>query len=369
MAGIGKDGHTMKGWVSEGARRVWNYQRVLWWMFAVNLALAAMSATPVALSLRKASHSVQARSLVEGFDLAVFMEMAGESGVNLWSRTSTSLLMPVLYFFFVVFMTGGTLEAYASERKIDTRRFFASCGAYLWRFVRLLLWLGLALMPVAIAASGLQAWADHVSERSWKAGAGFRVMGGGGVVLLLVLMVVRLWFDMAQVVTVVEEDRSMRRALMRAGRIYRKNFGRLTGMYVGISLLAWVVAGAAFWLWTHIPGPDVRLSLALWEVVLAWWIGTRLWQRASEMTWYQRWAAAQSAVAAWPAPVVDAPAAQVEAGTRIEAEPESSTGGTSFGTSVETSFETAASPEARPSEETKVEDGAGPSHGPGGDES
>ena len=353
MAGIGetgKDGQAMKGWVSEGARRVWNYQRVLWWMFAVNLALAAMSATPVALSLRKASHSAQARSLVEGFDLAVFMEMAGERGVNLWSRTSTSLLMPLLYFSFAVFMTGGTLQAYASDRKIDTRRFFAGCGAYLWRFVRLLLWLALALMPVAAAASALQAWADHVSERSWQAGAGFRVMAGGTAVLLLVLMAVRLWFDMAQVVTVVEEERSMRRALVRAGRIYRKNFWALSWMYLSISLLAWLVAGAAFWLWTHIPAPDVRLSLALWEVVLAWWIGTRLWQRASEMTWYERWAATQQVVTMWPA--VDAPPARLEPEPGIGAEPASNAG----------------AEVAPPSEEAKPDDAMGTSPGAAGDD-
>ena len=30
------------GVLSEGARRVWRYQRILWWMFAVNALLAGV---------------------------------------------------------------------------------------------------------------------------------------------------------------------------------------------------------------------------------------------------------------------------------------------------------------------------------------
>jgi len=103
-----------------------------------------------------------------------------------------------------------------------------------------------------------------------------------------VAMVVRLWFDMAQVAAVVDDEHGMVRTTLRAFKFTFANFGSLFWLYFRISFLAWLGLGGGLWLWAHIPGQRSGLSFFVLEIVLLWWIGTRLWQRASETVWYLR---------------------------------------------------------------------------------
>jgi hypothetical protein len=122
---------------------------------------------------------------------------------------------------------------------------------------------------------------------------------GLGVFLLttFVMMVVRLWFDLAQVRTVADDERGMLRMAVRSLKFTFVNFGSLFWLYFRISILAWLGLAVGLWLWTRIPGQRSGLSFLILEVVLLWWIGTRLWQRASEMVWYLRRAVPEVGVA------------------------------------------------------------------------
>jgi hypothetical protein len=62
-----------------------------------------------------------------------------------------------------------------------------------------------------------------------------------------------------------------------------------------------VVLAIGLWLCTWLSGGE---AIFIFEIVLLWWVVTRLWQRASEMAWYQR-----RAIAAAPLsfPVVAVP--------------------------------------------------------------
>ena len=126
--------------------------------------------------------------------------------------------------------------------------------------------------------------------------------------ILLLLMIVRVWFDMAQVIAVAEDEKKMHRALRRAFGLLRRNFFSL--------LLALLYASAssrgrcsrlALHMWMHHLNPQStsrRFSLS--QLMILSWIGTRLWQRASEAIWYRNDQANQVPEPAWtpaPAPV------------------------------------------------------------------
>src|SRR5271157_3657362 len=114
-----------RGILSEGFGRVWHYQRVLWWMFVVNLVLALLGAWPGTARMHEvADHSLRSRRLVEMFDMGDFSALASNPEVKLFSGRGASLHFAVVFFFFAFFLTGGILEAYRADRKLTTREFF-----------------------------------------------------------------------------------------------------------------------------------------------------------------------------------------------------------------------------------------------------
>jgi hypothetical protein len=312
------------GILSEGASRVWRYQRVLWWLFAINLVLAVCGTVPAYLSIAQvADHSLDSLRLVDTFDLPAFYELAANPEVNLRSRTSSPVLFSLIFFALVLFLTGGILEAYRAQHKLSTREFFEGCGRYFWRFVRLLGWMLVAMVPIAIIAVASARWGGRLSDDAPDPKLGFWVMAGGGVLVFLLLSVVRLWADMAQVYAVAEREPAMLRALARGARITFGNLASLLWIYLRIALLGWLALALAFVLWTRVPGRDVTLSFLLFELTLLWWTGCRLWQRASETAWYERNASRLAPIALAPVLALEAPAF-VEPGERLQRTPPAS---------------------------------------------
>ena len=53
------------GVLQEGARRVWKSQRIVWWLFLVNLLLAFLTTRPLSARLEQVTdHSLQSQRLV-----------------------------------------------------------------------------------------------------------------------------------------------------------------------------------------------------------------------------------------------------------------------------------------------------------------
>lgn len=293
--------NNQSGILSEGARRVWRYQRALWWLFAVNFILTLFGTAPLAFRLGAvADHSLQSQALSQRFDVFAFFELAGNPDVALWSKFSGSFLFALIFFVFALFLTGGILEAYRSNRRLPVSEFFAACGTFFWRWVRLLVFMLIVLAPVAFLASGISKWSGTLSADSPQEKLGFwvDVVGLGSVLFLL--MAIRLWFDMAQVRAVAENERAMRRSFVRGFRLTFGNFGTLFWVYFRISLLSWLALVVAIWIWLRLPAQAVGSSFFLFQLVLLWWTGARLWQRASETVWYERHVAAVTVPAAMP---------------------------------------------------------------------
>ena len=62
-----------KGLVAAGAALVWRRQRVLWWVYAVNLALGLMGAAGARSQLEHLlKYSLAGERLTKGFDLGMF---------------------------------------------------------------------------------------------------------------------------------------------------------------------------------------------------------------------------------------------------------------------------------------------------------
>jgi hypothetical protein len=278
------------GPLSAGWRLVWHTHPVLWWIYAVNLTIGLFSAIGFATRVGHVlNHSLAAQHLYHSFDLAYVLELAINPDAQLASRPTSSFTFAALFVLFMLFVLGGVLDTYARNRSLVPGEFFQGCGGFFWRFVRLLLWLGVVLLPLAALAIGLNRWSDYLSEYSSHEKLGFWVLAAGFTMILLLLMAVRLWFDMAQVRTVVEDERSVTRALGRAFTLTYRNFAPLFSMYLAITLVAWAGTALALYFWAKFVPSEGTLLAFLTAQFIAWlWIVSRLWQRATKVIWYQR---------------------------------------------------------------------------------
>jgi len=285
------------GVLREGFRRVWHYQRVLWWIFFVNLVLALFGAVPALTKLESLGHSIRSQRLTDMFDYGSFSELISNPEVDPFASQGASLHFGFVFFFFMLFLTGGILEAYRADRKLTTREFFEASGAYFWRWVRLLIFMLIVMVPILILASRVSKAFTSLATDSPNEKLPYEVFAGGMLLCAFLLMCVRLWFDMAQVRAVVEEEYGMWRNAGRAFKLTFGNFGSLFWLYFRISFLWWVLFALAFWVWTKMPPGRFEWTTLMLEIFILIGFGMRLWQRASEMVWYQR-----RFLAATPAP-------------------------------------------------------------------
>jgi len=272
-----------------GAGLVWRRQSVLWWIFLVNLILAGMGAAVFMQQVSPAlDHSLESQAFVHGFNpitlSTLLMEVRGLGGAG-----AASGCLIAVFFVFMLFVEGGVLEVYRLDRRLTKGEFFEASGRFFWRFVRLLILLLLALIPAGIL-NGLATRASHaMDEKSPSPVPGIWVRLAGLLLVLFLMQAVRLWFDMAQVRAVAEDERAIRRSLARAFKFTLGNFGSLYWLYLRISIVAWLGMALLLWIWDRLVRPEwIGVSFLMTQLMLLSWLGTRLWQRAGETLWYQR---------------------------------------------------------------------------------
>jgi hypothetical protein len=295
------------GLLREGFSRAWHYQRVLWFMFLISLVLGHFSSGAITHKLEGVlNHSLQSQRLTTMFDYGTFSALSSNPEVKLFEVMGVSISYSLVFFGIVFFMTGGILEAYRSGRKLTTREFFEACGSYFWRWVRLLILMLIVVAPPLMLIKVVFDKPGSMLLAAAQEKTGFWLIIGGLSAIGFVLMCIRLWFDMAQVSTVVEEETAMWRNAGRAFKLTFYNFGSLFWMYFRISLVGWIILALGLYIWSQMPPARAPLTFLILELVVLCGFGIRLWQRACEMIWYQRRFLAPLTV---PAPVPVAPPA------------------------------------------------------------
>ena len=278
-----------KGPVAAGFSLLWRRQGVLWWVFVVNAVCGALGAAPAAMRTAHAlAHGLAGQKLSHGFDLGMLIELFRLPDVNLMRYSTSSYVFAGLFFLFMILVTGGILETYRQDRRLNTGDFFAASGAFFWRFVRLML---LSIIPFAIVGmiyQGLDKLADHIGDRAIADQVGIFMWWGAILIFLLLALWVRLWFDIAEVRAVARNEGGMWRNLWTAWRITWHDSRHLFRIYFCISLVAWVTLVIGLVIWAHLPPTSLPLSFVLLELIVFAQLMTRLWQLASATTWYSR---------------------------------------------------------------------------------
>jgi len=283
-----------QGIVGKGWSLTWRHGRILAWVFAINVLLGAAATVTARVEFGNIlDHSLASSRLSNGFDLGAFIELLMKPEISFRALARGSVPFSYLFFFFMLFITGGILTAYREDRRLTTGEFFEAAGGYFWRMVRILL---LFLVPlagvgfVAIIIFGISAQIDNEQTAFYVRLAAIAV----GTILALL---VRLWFDVAQVRAVAQNEHGIFHNVMRAFVISLESLGSLLWIYLRISIVAWIVLGLGLWLWSRLPGSQVWLTWLLLELVLLSQLFARLWQRAASVSWYGHYAEEHPAAA------------------------------------------------------------------------
>lgn len=294
----------MKRPIRDGFSLVWRHQRLVWWIFFVNLVLGFFASIAPRVLLRPVlDKSMYATQLSQRFDATVFIELLSKPEVSLGPSVAGSVVVGAIFLFYMIFIAGGILVVYRDDRKLTRGEFFHSSGEFFWRMVRLLLCsivpfgLVIALLAKVGTVSGKMA-----ADAAWEM-QGFWVQIAGYLVCLVVALFVRAWFDVAQAGTVIEGVRGMFKLSFRSFVLALRNLHRLLFIYLTTTSVCVLVTVAAWRLWLNISHQSFGRSWLLLEVVTLVMVAIRLWQRAATVLWYENYAELHAA----PVPVTPVP--------------------------------------------------------------
>ena len=278
----------MKRPIRDGLSLLWRHQRLVWWIFFVNLVLGFFAAIAPSVVLRPVlDKSMYATQLSQRFDLTAFIELLSKPEVSLGSSVAGSVVVGVIFLLYMIFITGGILVVYREDRKLSPGEFFHFSGQFFWRMVRLLLCsiipfgIVIALLARVGTVSGKMA-ADAPREMQ-----GFWVQVAGYLVCLVLALFVRAWFDVAQARTVIDSVRGIFKLSFRSFVLALRNLHRLLFIYLTTSFVCAIVIAGAWELWLNIPHQSFGRSWLLLEIVTLMMVAIRLWQRAATVVWYE----------------------------------------------------------------------------------
>jgi hypothetical protein len=277
--------------IRDGFFLVWRHQRLVWWIFLVNLVLGFLASLAPGVVLHSVlDKSLYAEEMSKHFDATVFAELLTKPEVSTLPWMTGSLAVGGIFLFYMLFISGGVLTIYHQGRKFNLGEFFESCGDFFWRMGRLLLW---SIIPFAIVF-GLLAVVQRVSGKMASDAPrelqGFFVQVGGSFLCLLFALFVRAWFDLAQARTIIDDVHGIRVLSFRSFVLALRNLPRLLSIYLTITLVAGIAVLAGWTLWLRIPNTSFGASWLLLELLTLVLVGVRLWQRAATLVWYENYA-------------------------------------------------------------------------------
>ena len=277
--------------VAAGAAIVRRNKRYIVWFYLLNLAFAHFGATAFSDAAHGIlGHSLYADKLLHGFSLGVFLEMLvrPEFG-TLPSATHPAMMFAVVFFLASLVFMPGVLLGYASDHPLPRDEFYRACGRNVWRFVRQFLFFSVIAGIVAgILFGGLNALVSAADKTSNERLPFFTQLIGT-VIILVMLTVIRMWFDVAQTDVVLRDQPAVRKSIVAGFRKTRRNFGRLLGSYLVISITAIAVLVAGILLWYAIVPPSSVLgAFIIGQATMLLLLAMRFWQRATAVAFYVR---------------------------------------------------------------------------------
>jgi len=282
---------TNKGLLSSGWSRVMHNKRYIFWFWLLNLTLAEFGTAAFRRNAHAIlDHTLYADRLVKGLDAGVLGELLFKPEFG----TMTSMTFPALYFGFVFFLATalfmpGIFAGYASTYRLQRLEFFRACGRNLWRFIRIMI---IAAIVMGIVAGLLFAANSAIvgkAGESTNEKLPFQLEITGIAIIFLVMTTLRIWFDLAEVETVLNDQRAVRKSIAKAFRHTFQSLVRLLSSYVLVTIVAAILLVGGLWIWMRFVSPEkVVGAFLVAQVTLFLLLVPRFWQRGIAVSYWQQ---------------------------------------------------------------------------------
>lgn len=303
-----------QGLLSSGLARLTRNKRYLIWFWLLNLTLAEFGTS----SFRKAAHaildhSLEADRLTQDFHLATFINLLSlPEFPHMNSMTTPALYFAFLFFVFTALFLPGVFAGYASTYRLPRDDFFRSCGRNLWRFIRLLIIAGIIMGIVTGILFAINGKIVEKAGESTNELLPFELQMTGLAIIFLIMSALRIWFDLAEVDIVLNDQRAVRKSIASAFRHTLRSLGSLLGAYVLTTIVAAIFLVGGLWLWMRlVPAHSVIRTFILGQIILFLLLIPRFWQRGIVVSYWQQHmlvpVVAVEPIEPIPAPAIPAP--------------------------------------------------------------
>jgi len=303
-----------QGLLSSGLARVTHNKRYIVWFWLVNLALAWFGTS----AFRQSAHAILDRSLysealIKGFDVGVFVDLLAKPDFG----STQSMAVPAICSAFIFFLATalflpGMFSGFASTYRLPREEFFRACGRNLWRFIRIMVIAGILMLVLTVVLFTANGALANKAGESTNEKLPFELRMAGFAVIFLIMTILRIWFDLAEVDTVLNDQRAVRKSIASAFRHTFRSLGRLLASYVLVTIIAAIVLVGGLWLWMKLVAPQsVVGAFLIAQITLLLLLIPRFWQRGIAVSyWQQRMlmplvAAHPTAIAPIPPPVAE----------------------------------------------------------------
>jgi hypothetical protein len=284
--------------------------RCLTWTWLFNFLLAGIATLPLfGQTSALLDHSMAAKKISGLLDLATVGGAFNLMNERPTGLTGGSVALDICFVLLLLLFTPAVISIYLGDELGSLGNLFRVGFRYLWRMVRLgLVFLIVGGIPLgllmAVRGAMLAKLDNTYIERSfffWELGT--------GLVVLLLAIVVRLWFDLSQLMLVERgtyrigrvESRSAWKAIGPAWRLLSAGLLQLVVAFAVIDVIGIGLLVLAVLAWRLMPPSSVLAAFLLGLIGLFLLLSARFWQRGLEVQWF---AANQSLVVPPVVPLV-----------------------------------------------------------------
>jgi len=280
-----------QGLLSSGLGMVIRNKRYIFWFWLLNLTLAEFGTAAFRRGIHAImDHSLHASQLLPSFDLGVAIELLIRPDFgHLNSMTTPALYFAVLFFVATALFLPGIFAGYASTYRLPREDFFRACGRNLWRFIRIMI---IAAIVMGIIA-GLLFWANGAiadkADASTNEKLPFELQVIGIAVIFLIMTMLRIWFDLAEADTVLNDQRAVRKSIRAAFKHTFRSLARLLGTYVISTIVAAIFMVLGLWIWMRLVTPTNHLgAFIIAQITLFLLLIPRFWQRGIAVSYWRQ---------------------------------------------------------------------------------
>ena len=302
-----------KGLLSSGLGMVMRNKRYIFWFWLLNVTLAEFGTA----AFRRSAHAILDHSflsdrLMHSFDIGVVVDLLQrpEFGQTV-SMTTPALYFGFLFFLFTAIFLPGVFAGYASTYRLPREDFFRACGRNLWRFIRIMIIAGIVMGIFAGILFNLNGVIVKKATETTNEVLPFELRMIGFTVIFLIMTTLRIWFDLAEADTVLNDQRAIRKSIGSAFQHTFRTLGRLLTSYVVSTLVAVAFLLGGLLIWKNFVRPDSIVgAFVISQITLLLLLIPRFWQRGIAVSyWQQRMLVPVAAVQpAEATPVVEPPA-------------------------------------------------------------